>query len=96
MVVEVFGSAAAGAFLWQIGAWLIRRDRARVDEDRRDDKAEIQRLWDEVERVKREQSDLREKIAGLPTRADIQRLEERLEQKIDELTRVVLEALSRM
>lgn len=91
MTGDMFTGAVLGAspmILWKVIAWFAARDRARSDEDRRD-------LWTELNKVKTEQADLRAKVAALPIKGDIERLEERIDKRLDDLTRLILEALKR-
>lgn len=85
-MIEILGGAAGGAAIWHLVVWILKRDRVRVGQDIRD-------LWDEMNKIKAEQASLREKVAGLPSREDLQRMEAKLEKKIDELTKLVLEAM---
>ena len=93
---QILGGAALGAFLWQFVLWLLQRDKTRDDLDREKHERDLRALRDDLDRVKREQADLREKVAALPTKGDFQRLEQRLEEKIGELSAAVLELLSEM
>lgn len=91
MTSELLTGAAIGVspvILWKVVAWFATRDRARADEDRRD-------LWAELNKVKKEQSELRAIVAALPIKGDIERLEERLDKRLDDLTRLILDAIKR-
>lgn len=92
--ISGIAAGSAGPIIVQALMWLARRDRQRIDADQESIRAEQSELWLALEDVKREQASLRERVAGLPNREELQRLEERLEKKIDDLGMRILDALS--
>lgn len=91
MTGDLLTGAVIGAtptLLWKVIAWFATRDRKRQDEDMRD-------LWTELEKVKGDQAELKSKVAALPLRGDIERLEQRIEQRLNDLTQLILDAIKR-
>jgi uncharacterized membrane-anchored protein YhcB (DUF1043 family) len=89
-LASLLGGGALGSLI----VWFLKRDRGQVDKDQDANRREIEKLWGELDRVKREHAELAKEMASLPAREELQRMEERLQRQIEILSERILSALA--